>query len=380
MRDPALLEECRALQHVIERHRTLRELRGSPEWPEMAPRFARVLARIHRHAPDTVSAGPARESLRAVHWNIEHGNWYAQVEHALRHHPALRDADVLFFDEVDLGMARAGNRDVTGDLARALGRHGAWTPLFVETTIGRDDDASTAGNSANEEGLFGIALLSRWPLGEVRRVTLPSPELVQYELERMYGTHAALIAEVLRPGAPFVAVVAHLEVHRTRRHRAEQVATVMRALEGERRPVLMAGDFNTHTFDRGSWTAPLAGAAALLLTPGETLRRRLQYPDQGPQRELLFDELARAGFAWRPFVDDRFSLQLRFARVEELQALLGPLASPAARALRILEPRARLRLDWFAGRGWHAARGETVQGLDGPGRASDHAPIVAEVW
>ena len=41
--------------------------------------------------------------------------------------------------------------------------------------------------------------------------------------------------------------------------------------------------------------------------------------------------------------------------------------------------RAGLRLDWFAGRGWFEARGLTVRGLDGPGKASDHAPIMAEL-
>jgi len=381
VRDPALLDECRALQRVIERHRTLRALRGAPDWPQVEARFARLFARIHRTEPDTppTPAAPGAP-LRAVHWNIEHGNWYEQVEQALRGHEALRDADVLFFDEVDLGMARAGNRDVTGDLARALSRHGAWTPLFLETTIGRDDDAGAAHGGANAESLFGIALLSRWPFGVIRRVPLPSPERIQYEDERMYGGHAALIAEVLRTGAPFVAVVAHLEVHRARAHRAAQIATIVDALRDERRPVLLAGDFNTHTFDRGGWATPLTGAAALLLAPGAALRRRLQLPDQGPHRETLFAELERGGFAWRPFVDDAFTLQLRFSRVEELRMLVGPLAPLAARALRTLEPRARLRLDWFAGRGWQGARGRTVAGLDGPGRASDHAPIVAEVW
>jgi hypothetical protein len=42
------------------------------------------------------------------------------------------------------------------------------------------------------------------------------------------------------------------------------------------------------------------------------------------------------------------------------------------------ERRAAFRLDWFAGRGWRGGRGYTVRGLDGPGEASDHAPIVAE--
>ena len=44
------------------------------------------------------------------------------------------------------------------------------------------------------------------------------------------------------------------------------------------------------------------------------------------------------------------------------------------------EGRAHLRLDWFAGRGWQGGSGATVRGLDGPGRASDHAPLVADFW
>jgi endonuclease/exonuclease/phosphatase (EEP) superfamily protein YafD len=42
------------------------------------------------------------------------------------------------------------------------------------------------------------------------------------------------------------------------------------------------------------------------------------------------------------------------------------------------ERRGSLRLDWFASRGWRDGSGRTVRGLDGPGRASDHAPLIAE--
>ena len=42
------------------------------------------------------------------------------------------------------------------------------------------------------------------------------------------------------------------------------------------------------------------------------------------------------------------------------------------------ERRGSLRLDWFAGRRWGGGRGITVTGLDGPGKASDHAPSTAE--
>jgi endonuclease/exonuclease/phosphatase family metal-dependent hydrolase len=88
--------------------------------------------------------------------------------------------------------------------------------------------------------------------------------------------------------------------------------------------------------------------------------------------------LRRAGFEWEPFCDGSPTLQLRFERLDEVRALPKPLRTTARRALDWAERRARLRLDWFAGRGWRGGSGTTVRGLDGPGRASDHAPLTAE--
>lgn len=353
-------------------------MRAAPEWRTLGPRFDRLLHTVHRHQPPREPGPAAGAAVRAVHWNIEHGNWYEQVEAALTGDPALRDADLLFFNEIDLGMARAANRDVTADLARALGRHAAWVPLFVESTLGRDDDLSTAAGRANEEGLFGLAILSRWPIGEVRIVDLPSPEEVQFDLERMLGRNVGLIAAVERPGAPFVAVAAHLEVHRTRERRATQVRLILDALREERRPVIFAGDWNTHTFDRGLWHSPLTGAGALLLWPGGALRRRLDRPDRGRFREPLFDLLREAGFEWERFVDFAPTLQLRLDRIDEALLVRRAMGGVGRAIMRWAERRGALRLDWFAGRGWRGGRGWTVHGYDGAGRASDHAPIAAE--
>src|SRR4051812_30032711 len=130
-RDPALLAECRDLQQAIVRYRTLNEMRAATEWPSLAPRLDAVLHRVRRYeaSPAASAAANGTGAVHAVHWNIEHGNCYDQVERALLEHLRLRDADLHTFNEIDLGMARAGNRDVTGDLARALDRHGAWVPL-----------------------------------------------------------------------------------------------------------------------------------------------------------------------------------------------------------------------------------------------------------
>jgi endonuclease/exonuclease/phosphatase family metal-dependent hydrolase len=378
-RDPALRAESRALRQALMAHRSLAGLHASAEWPALAPRLAALLGTVRRHAPAAPPAAAlAHAPLRAVHWNIEHGNRYGRIEDALLHHDALAGADLVLLNEVDLGMARAGNRDVAGDLSRALGMHAVWAPLFLETTVGRHDDALTAGGGGNDEALFGIAVLARWPFGEVRIVELPSPSHLQFGRERMFGRHVALVAEVLRPGEPFVAVTAHLEVHRTRAHRAAQVRVLAEALRAERRPVVLSGDFNTHTFDRGLWHSPLTGAAALVTWPGPLLAGRLRRPDRGAFREPLFDVLRGHGFAWEAFTDFAPTLSLRLDRLDEVGALPASLRRATAPVLRWAERRGALRLDWFAGRGWADGRGRTVPGLDGRDGASDHAPIAAE--
>jgi endonuclease/exonuclease/phosphatase family metal-dependent hydrolase len=378
-RDPALLAECRALKQSIEHYRTLAAFKGSPQWPDLEQRFRALFAHQFRYTPDNPPpASPAGAKVRAVQWNVEHGNWYEPLERALLTHPDLRDADLLLFNEIDLGMARAANRDVTADLAKALGRYAVWVPQFLETTSGRDDDPIAAAGRENQESLFGLAILSRWPIGAVRVVDLPSPEQMQFELERMFGRHVALIAEIERPGAPFVAVAAHLEVHRTRAQREDQIQVTLDALRDEKRPIIFAGDWNTHTFDRGLWHSPLTGASALLMWPGYLLRERLRHPDRGPFHEPLFNRLREAGFSWAPYVDYATTLRVRFDRIDEARIINGVFGALVRPLLAWAERRGTLRLDWFAARGWKGGRGHTVHGLDGPGKASDHSPIVAE--
>src|SRR2546426_4164079 len=291
-RDAAQVLESRALKQALDYYPTLAALYASIEWPELSERLGRVLATVRRSTPRESPAPPRDPGrLKAAHWNIEHGNRYPRIEAALATHPDLRDADLVMLNETDVGMARSGNRDVAADLGEALGLHGAWAPLFLETTSGRDDDPTSAAGRENEEALFGLGMLSRFPIGAARVIELPSPQALTFDGQGMYGRYIALAAAIERPGAPFVAVTTHLDVHRTRAHRADQMRALMESLRAERRPIVLAGDFNTSTFDRGVWHSRLLGAVALILWPGGALTRRLSRPDRGSVREPLFDEL-----------------------------------------------------------------------------------------
>jgi len=378
----AATAEARALREAFRRHPTLASLHADPAWPGLEARLQALLTPIRTWSPEH-DGEPMRngDRLRVLHWNLEHGNRFDAIARALETHPALAGADLVTLNEVDLGMARSGNRDVARELAARLGLHAAWGALFLESTRGRDDDALHAAPQDNAESLFGLAILSRWPLANARLVPLPGPERLLFERERMTGRFVALVCDVTHPTRPFVAATVHLEVHRTRAHRAAQMRRVLDALAGESRPVVLAGDWNTHTFDRGEAHATVEAAVALLTWPGRSLATRLIHPDRGHHREGVFDELSRAGFHWERYGDRSPTLGLRFERLGEVHALPQPLRAMATRGLAWAERRARLRLDWIAARGFRhdAGSGETIAGLDGPGRASDHAPIVAEL-
>lgn len=376
-RDPALTAEAHALREAFATFATLAALHAAPEWPRWSARLERLLSQVRQTPAATREPREASRTLRVVHWNIEHGNRFEALRAALTSHDALRDADLVTLNEVDLGMARSGNRDVAAELAQALGMHAVWAPMLLESTRGRDDDALTAVPEDNRESLFGLALLSRFPITNVRLVRLPGPAETLFERERMVGGFVAIVADIAHPVSPYVAVTVHLEVHRTRDHRAHQMRLLLEALSGETRPVVLAGDWNTHTFDRGTRFAVLSAAWPLLAWPGGVLARRFRRPDRGAHAESLFVPLAQHGFAWEPYCDGEPTLGMRFSRLGEVHALPAPLRALVTRGLTWAERRAQLRLDWIATRGCTPRAGTTVRGLDGPGRASDHAPITA---
>ena len=140
----AAAAEARALREAFRRHPTLASLHADPAWPGLEARLSALLTPIRTWSPDH-DREPSHNGtrLRVGHWNLEHGNRFDAIARALETHPALAGADLVTLNEVDLGMARSGNRDVARELAARLGLHAAWGALFLESTRGRDDDAST---------------------------------------------------------------------------------------------------------------------------------------------------------------------------------------------------------------------------------------------
>ncbi len=210
----------------------------------------------------------------------------AEIDRQLR---ALRDADIVLLNEVDLGMKRTDYRDVARDLAHARGMNYVFGVEFVE--VDRLDDLGLEKvqledpeltqkmreelkpDPARYLGLHGNAILSRYPIQNARMLRLPvchdwykteKAEISKLEqgkrlasnkvfLERIerevrQGGRMAIIADVRIPDLPgglATVVNVHLENKCKPECRTRQMDALLAEIKDLEHPVIMGGDLNT---------------------------------------------------------------------------------------------------------------------------------------
>ncbi|MCK4413612.1 MAG: endonuclease/exonuclease/phosphatase family protein [Candidatus Eisenbacteria sp.] len=397
------------------------ELEAAPFWRREGPRLDRLMTRVQTGAPGTgrppwQSAWPEAPPrgggraedlgcLRLVHWNILKGIAFAEILAVLEENSCLRSPDILLLNEIDVGMARSGNRHVAAELGARLGMHWAFLPNYLELTKGPGREADAPGE--NRIGLHGLAILTRRPPRRLRPAPLPECFDMFAFAEKRYGRRAGLLA--LPASGPVVGSV-HLEVRGTPACRARQMGALLATLERELAagsllddpprtpavigagtagggilppspPVVLGGDLNTHTFVRGSLGAKARGYLRILRLSRDALAQQLSEPWRAG-REPLFGLLERHGFAWAPFNDCRPTAAEMLGRIEEVggcfrgvqRAFLAPLGGGSRRI--------PLRLDWFAGRGVTLAADAAPVTVGEPSLddvPSDHLPITLDI-
>jgi endonuclease/exonuclease/phosphatase family metal-dependent hydrolase len=274
------------------------------------------------HRPTTSNLGPI---LRVAMWNIERGLNIDLIRAALTDptkfheltasntspdHAAaesqlqkLQDIDLLILNEADLGMKRTNYDNVTADLASALHMNYAYAVEFLEVDPIFDLNSEEVHlpdaqqdqrlqqdlhvDAQKYHGLHGTAILSRYPLHNVRIFRLPvcydwyateyaaissleqgkrwsAQKLFDERIERelRHGGRMALIADISVPelagsdaknanGAPGQAtiVATHLENKCTPACRKQQMTALLDQLRSIQNPVILAGDFNTTSRD-----------------------------------------------------------------------------------------------------------------------------------
>jgi len=193
------------------------------------------------------------KTLRLVAWNMERGRHWEGGVRLIRETEALRDPDIILLGEMDLGMARSGNAHTTRALAAALGMNYAYGVEFLELTGGEIEERKLYPGE-NEWGYHGNAILSRYPLRNVRMLRFPGIEK-WYEgtganesekVQKRLGGRMALLATV-RLDRDVTIVCTHLESSaKDSAMRTRQTGLLLDALRAYAKgtPVILGGDLN----------------------------------------------------------------------------------------------------------------------------------------
>jgi endonuclease/exonuclease/phosphatase family metal-dependent hydrolase len=366
----------------LARHGSTAELLNDPLYHSLEDRIRAVL-----ESPETgdytIAAAPARPRYRIVAWNLERGIQYEGQLEALRSHPRLAAADVLLLTETDVGMARSGNRAVAQELARELQMHFAFAPCYLNLAKGAGVELHVDG--ANDLGLHGNAILSRYPLRNVRPVPLQNGKDKMKGREKRLGRQTALVAEVAFPNYRLEVVSVHLDAQSSQRHRRDQMRDVLNAVQG-RGPVIIGGDWNTTTYNSSSaFRAILGFWLRVFMGPGNVICNHYLHPYRRFEREL-FALLDARGFDYRRCNvpgERTTSYDVEDVKTHKnLREWVPAWCFAFIRwALRNHNGQCPLKIDWFATRKVKCEKPEVVHDVR-EGRAaplSDHDAIAMEV-
>ncbi|MFT5124385.1 MAG: endonuclease/exonuclease/phosphatase family metal-dependent hydrolase [Kiritimatiellia bacterium] len=268
------------------------------------------------HRPELAANQTLGTFLRFTQWNIEQSlemprviealsspEAYAEMisprhtaegdplhERMMRQRARLAASDIIILEEMDIGLPRSGYRDAAGELAGALNMNYAYGVQYLEidpVQMGLEPPSSTIKGASTEikevdthayKGLFGSAILSRYPIKQVTLHPLKyqahdwhSGELDRFgplEKGRRLGSELLFKNTIHRelkvggrnffridlevPGLPdntLSVIVIHLEIKCPPKARDAQIQEILGYIKDIPHPVIMAGDFNSAPSD-----------------------------------------------------------------------------------------------------------------------------------
>lgn len=275
--------------------RSARELPAHPVYREIAPVVERMLATPHT-ADYRRGEAPAKDRYRILTWNIERGTQLEGQLRVFREHPYLRESDLILITEADAGMARSGNYMVAETMARELGMAQIFAPCYI--ALGKGSGVERHSDGENTFGLHGNAILSRYPIRDVRLIPFVNGVDKMAHREQRLGRQVAVAAQIEFPNCPVEAVSVHLDAQSTQRHRCDQMRMVLDAIRPAG-PAILGGDWNTSTYDssRALW-AILGFWLRVLMGVDHVIRNHYLHPDRRFERDL-FRLLEARGFEYR---------------------------------------------------------------------------------
>ncbi len=372
--------------------RSTGELLANPVYQRLEPVIREAL-----ETPETGGfcgpAPPIRAQYRFVAWNLERGIELDRQLGALQSHSYLRDADVLLLTETDVGMARSGNRNVAREIASELGFYYAFVPCYLNLAKGSGLEYHAEGE--NDLALHGNAIVSRYPLRNVRAVFLKNGFDKMAGREKRLGRQAAVIADVEFPNGTVTAVSSHLDANSSQRHRAQQMRDILNGLDGPasgerdgaaiRRAAVIGGDWNTTTYNSSTPAWAIAGFwLRVFMGVDNVINNHYLHPYHWFERDL-FRNLERRGFDYKACnrIGERTG-GYDAACVKTRQGLSEWVPKWCFAfmrwALRNHGGRCPIKIDWFATRGVRAIEPTVLHEFrECEAPLSDHDPIGVDV-
>ena len=337
-------------------------------------------------APVTIV--PGSDPILVLAWNLERGIRFDGILDALKNHEDLKNKDLLLLTELDYGMARSGNRFVAEEIARELGLHYAFAPVYIPLQKGSGVESEMVGE--NTVSIHGLAMFSRYPMKNVHAIPLPNGKDKMWGKEKRIGYLRAIVADIEHPACDFRAVTVHLDAHCSRAHRELQMKIVLDHLDTlPTLPTLIGGDWNTTGFNSQSSTRAILGYwRRVLMGPKNVALNHLPHPERYFEKRL-FDNLEKRGFRFRDLNNlgvgtlhyDIGSIEKNTNLRDWVPEWCFPFIFWAAGRVG---GKVSARLDWFAAKGMELDPGtqpQTIGNLiDAKGQPlSDHDAITVEL-
>ena len=178
-------------------------------------------ATLRKHTPE------ARD-IKVVSYNIRWrgGEDLKRIIKLLHEDPEIGNAAILGLQEVDRRKKRTGHNNTVKMLADELGMHYAW--------------AAPPSPKPKDEEETGVAILSVYPLSDMKRIVLPHPGPNSRR-------RVALGASVEIDGQRWRIYSAHAETRISVDKKMEQFSAILEDLKRypENTPAIVMGDFNT---------------------------------------------------------------------------------------------------------------------------------------
>lgn len=226
-----------------------------------------LFSTIHGQEPTAHANAPTVQQLRVLCYNIHHGRGVDDRIDLERLAKVINDCqpDLVALQEVDNRTQRSGGIDQTAELAKLTGMH-----------------AQFARQIDFGGGQYGQALLSRWPLADLRIRWLPGEPNRE---QRMVAT-----CSVQLPGKQLLFGTTHLH-HNNAEFRLRQARSITESLQDLPATIILAGDLNAEPEHSPvvellkSWTV-VRSATDLLTFPAVEPSKQIDYIFYRPSDRL----------------------------------------------------------------------------------------------